>query len=183
MSNRYVLTGGPGAGKTTILNALEEHGYRFASESARRIIKERLRQGLPPRPEPHIFAEEILRSDIDQYREIDVAEEPVFYDRGVLDALYMLDASGALSREMAASYVKDFPYNKIVFVLPPWEAIYSADSERDQTFQEALEVFEGMKHWYSSWQYETVEVPRIDVKGRVEFILQAVGEPLTRRCS
>src|SRR5699024_6096345 len=118
MSNRYVRTGGPGAGKTTILNALEEHGYRFASEAARQIIKERLRQSLPSRREPHISAEEILRSDIDQYREIDVAEEPVFYNRGVLDALYMLDASGALSREGAASYVKDFPYYNIVFIFP-----------------------------------------------------------------
>lgn len=183
MSNRYVLTGGPGAGKTTILNILAEHGYRIAPESARRIIKQRVREGLPPRPEPHVFAEEILLSDISQYQEIDVGEAPVFYDRGILDALYMLDASGALSRDVAAGHVKAFPYNPVVFLLPPWEAIYSVDAERDQTFQEAMAVFEGLKDWYSLWGYEPLEVPRVDVSGRLKFILQAVAEPLTGSCS
>ena len=60
MNNRFVVTGGPGGGKTTILTALAERGYNFAPESARRIIKERLAAGLSPRPDPVPFAHEIL---------------------------------------------------------------------------------------------------------------------------
>ncbi len=62
-----------------------------------------------------------------------------------------------------------------MFLLPPWQEIYGTDSERDQTFEESVEVFEGMKRWYERWGYETVEVPRVGIEGRVAFILGKVG--------
>jgi len=65
-----------------------------------------------------------------------------------------------------------FPYNPVVFLLPPWEDIYGTDSERDQTFEESIEVFEGMKSWYSQWGYKTLEVPRGTIDERGSFILQ-----------
>lgn len=178
MNPRYVLTGGPGAGKTTVLNALAERGYRVVPESARRIIKERLRKGLPRRPAPAVFANEILQTDIEQYRRFHSSQEPVFYDRGVPDALYMLDTAAALPGDTAAGYVRDFPYNNVVFLLPPWARIYATDAERDQTIEEAQGVFEGMKQWYSSWGYETVEVPRLDVISRAAFILETVDRTM-----
>lgn len=64
-----------------------------------------------------------------------------------------------------------------MFLLPPWEAIYAMDSERDQTFEESVAVFEGMKRWYARWGYETVEVPRAGVAARASFILEAIGHP------
>ena len=47
MSKRFVVTGGPGGGKTTLLDALAARGHRVAPEAARRIIKKRLAAGLP----------------------------------------------------------------------------------------------------------------------------------------
>lgn len=127
---------------------------------------------LSPRPDPVAFAQDILKSDIEKYRSVAVGEQATFFDRGVLDALYMLNAESALSRSDIANYVQMFPYNPVVFLLPPWEDIYSIDSERDQTFEESLEVFEGMKSWYSQWGYKTLEVPRGTIDERVSFILQ-----------
>ncbi|MCW8128565.1 AAA family ATPase [Microbulbifer halophilus] len=177
MNSKYVLTGGPGAGKTTLLNRLAARGYRVVPESARQIIRARLSLELPPRPEPTSFANEILRKDIAQYRRYNAGGDgPVFYDRGVLDALYMLDATPALSRTSISSYVGEFDYNRLVFLLPPWRDIYCTDSERDQTFEEASTVFEGMKRWYTLWGYRAVEVPRIDVGRRCDFILDAVKQ-------
>jgi len=48
--NYYVITGGPGVGKTTLLNALEIKGMRVIPEDARQIIKEQMQtngEGLP----------------------------------------------------------------------------------------------------------------------------------------
>ncbi|MBT13409.1 MAG: hypothetical protein CMI02_15405 [Oceanospirillaceae bacterium] len=45
MNWRFVVTGGPGGGKSTLLDALAERGYRIAPEAARRLIKERLAAG------------------------------------------------------------------------------------------------------------------------------------------
>lgn len=37
--NYYILTGGPGSGKTTVLNLLADMGYLTMKESAREIIQ------------------------------------------------------------------------------------------------------------------------------------------------
>ena len=177
MNPRFVITGGPGGGKTTLLQTLAARGYRVAPEAARRIIRERLSAGLPPRPEAASFAREILDSDIQQYRAATDHDGITFFDRGVLDALYMLDLESAMSRDEIAGLVAAFPYDDTVFLLPPWEAIYATDSERDQTFEESVAVFEGMKRWYGRWGYEAVEGPRTGVRARASFILKAIGHP------
>ena len=110
-----------------------------------------------------------------QYRAATVDDGITFFDRGLLDALYMLDLESALSRDEIARLVQAFPYNVTVFLLPPWEAIYAMDSERDQTFEESVAVFEGKRRWYGRWGYETVEVPRASVGARISFILDAIG--------
>lgn len=177
MNHRFVVTGGPGGGKTTILNALAERGYCFVPESARKIIKERLAAGLSPRPSPVSFAQEILNLDIEKYRDATAFDRAMFFDRGVLDALYMLDAEGTLTRDEIAQYVQKFPYNGVAFLLPPWKEIYGTDSERDQTFEQSVVVFEGMKRWYSQWGYETLEVPRGNINERMSFILKSIDNP------
>ena len=175
MNRRFVVTGGPGGGKSTLLDALAERGYRIAPEAARHLIKERLAAGLSPRPDPVSFARAILDSDMQQYSAATDHDGITFFDRGVLDALYMLDLESGLWRDEIARLVQTFPYNDTVFLLPPWEAIYAMDSERDQTFEESVAVFEGMRRWYSRWGYETVEVPRAGVEARVSFILEQIG--------
>src|SRR5215469_6913630 len=111
---RFVITGGPGAGKTTILKALAERGYMYAAESARAIIRERLASGLSPRPPLAQFGHEILQRDIARYRAMCVTDHPVFFDRGIVDALGMLDQQQALSLGEVEAYVRSFPYNKAV---------------------------------------------------------------------
>ncbi|MBE8718244.1 AAA family ATPase [Cellvibrio polysaccharolyticus] len=174
MNYRFVLSGGPGGGKTTILNALVKHGYDVVSESAREVIRERLNAGLSARPDPVPFARDILRRDIEKYRNTDNSVHPTFFDRGILDAMYMLDAENALVDDEAFQYVHSFPYNATVFLLPPWREIYQTDSERDQTFEQAIDVFEGLKRWYLQWGYKTLEVPPGNLEYRLSFILSAV---------
>lgn len=175
MNHLFVLTGGPGGGKTTLLDALAEHDYRVMPESARSIIKERLATGLPPRPDPISFAQEILSSDIGKHQSVAACERATFFDRGVLDALYMLNKESVLTQADIANAIEAFPYNPVVFLLPPWEEIYGTDAERDQTFKESLKVFEGMKSWYSQWGYQALEVPRDTIDERVKFVLQYIN--------
>ncbi|MFG6178914.1 AAA family ATPase [Halomonas sp. THAF12] len=174
MHHRVVITGGPGGGKTSLIEAMEERGYPVVQETARRIIKERLAAGLSPRPDPVSFGKKILSSDIEKYQAAAGGHRAVFFDRGILDALYMLDEAQALTRDEFAQYVRRFPYSSVVFLLPPWEEIYAKDSERDQSLEEAVQVFEGMKGWYSYWGYETVEVPRVSVEARVAFVIKRI---------
>ena len=180
---RFVITGGPGAGKTTILHALAERGYMYATESGRAIIRERLASGLSPRPPLAQFGNEILQRDIARYRETRVTDYPVFFDRGIVDALCILAQQHAIAPGEAEAYVRSFPYNKVVLLLPPWEDIYRTDSERDQTFAESVQICEGLRQWYARWDYKTIEVPRTAIDQRVNFILQTVEYALTMPAS
>jgi predicted ATPase len=178
---RFVITGGPGAGKTTIVHALAERGYRCVPESARAIIRERLASGLPPRPPLVQFGHEILQRDIARYWETQATAHPVFFDRSIVDALGILEQQQALALGEAEAYVRSFPYHKVVLLVPPWEAIYHTDTERDQTFAESVQVCESLRTWYGRWEYEIIEVPRTAIDQRVNFILQAVEDvPLLR---
>ena len=179
---RFVITGGPGAGKTTILKALAARGYRYAAESARAIIRERLAIGLSPRPPLAQFGREILQRDIARYRETCVTDHPVFFDRGIVDALSIFEQQHAMAQGEAEKYVRSFPYNNVVLLMPPWKEIYRTDAERDQTFSEAVQVYEGLRQWYARWDYETIDVPCTAIDQRVHFILQTVAYALTHPC-
>jgi len=176
---RFVMTGGPGAGKTTVLRALAARGYPHAAEAARAIIQERLASGLSPRPPLAQFGHEILQRDIARYRETRATDHPVFFDRGIVDALGILYQQHALALGEAEAYVRSFPYNKVVLLMPPWEDIYRPDAERDQTFSESVQVCESLRTWYARWDYQTIEVPRTAIDQRVNFILQTVENALT----
>ena len=170
-NTRFVFSGGPGAGKTTTLKALEALGHFCEPESARQIIRRRLSTGLSRRPTARKFANEILAMDVDKYKKRQNTDLPVFYDRGVLDALYMLDTIGVLSTGRCKENVIRYAYNRFVFLFPPWQEIYCSDAERDQTFSEAIEVFEGLQAWYLKHAYKTIDVPKTSAAKRVSFIL------------
>jgi predicted ATPase len=172
---RVIVTGGPGAGKTTLLAELAARGYATVEESARAVIAERLARGERPRPDALAFAREILRRDIEKYMSEARTSEWVFFDRGLIDALGMLhEASPLPSIELKAA-LASYPYHATAFVLPPWEAIYANDAERDQSFVEAVDVHARIVRWYRSCGYVLDEVPCLPVAQRAEHVLSALA--------
>jgi len=174
---RIIATGGPGAGKTSLLTALASRGYESVPETARAVIKERMLRGLPPRPSPEEFARAILRVDVDQYERTRGMERLLFFDRGIPDALGMLHQAGTLTIEEAISYRSKYPYFPRVLVLPPWEAIYETDAERDQTFAESVRIFHSICEWYRKLGYDLLAVPHGTMEERCEFVLRSLELP------
>jgi len=169
-----VITGGPGSGKSTLLAALRARGYRAVDESARAIIRERLAGGLSPRPPAPEFARQILHRDIVKYEqppEVAIA----FFDRSIVEALCMVDQAARLDAHELRDLLSRYPYDRRVFVLPPWEAIYTTDSERDQTFAEAVRVYETVTLWYRRCEYEIVEVSTGTVDERCAHVLRTLA--------
>src|SRR6266446_5928573 len=124
---RFVITGGPGAGKTTTLDAIAVRGFQCVPESARAIIKKRKASGLNPRPSPDQFGAEMLQEDMASYRGTPVQNDPVFFDRGVCDSLAFLYLHGVISLAEVEAQVKEFRYNDLVFLMPPCPDIYRED--------------------------------------------------------
>lgn len=172
MNRRVVITGGPGAGKTTLLAELVARGCVGVPESARAVIRDRKRRDLSPRPDPPEFARAVLRLDIEQYRTTPAEHGLVFFDRGIPDALGMLHELGLLTPADSDHYLTGFPYSQTVLMLPPWEQIYTTDSERDQTYAHAVRVHASLCDWYSRCGFDLVEVPPGSVAERCDFVLR-----------
>jgi len=170
-----IVTGGPGVGKTTLLAELAVRGHATVEESARAIIAERLARGASPRPEALVFAREILRRDIEKYLDPPRTSGWVFFDRGVIDALGMLHEASPLPPLELQSMLASYPFHPTVFVLPPWEAIYANDAERDQSYAEAVDVHAKVVRWYRSCGYVLDEVPRLPVARRAEHVLRILA--------
>jgi predicted ATPase len=173
--SRIVITGGPGAGKTTLLLALEARGYKIVGDTARTIIQDRRRRGLTPRPAAYEFAQEALRMDIENFVHHATGRGPVFFERGVLDALCLLDRVTSLNENELNMWLSKYRYFPKVFVLPPWKAIYVNDDERDHTFEHAESMNRMVQEWYRRCGYQILEVPMVSVEERCTFVLQALA--------
>jgi predicted ATPase len=179
MPEQVVFCGGPGGGKSTVLNALHKLGYTIAQDSAREIIRARRERGLRPRPEPREFARRIFDLDAMHYARHTAEPGIVFYERGVVDALGMLREAGALSDSELSTKLAAYRYHRRVFLFPPWEAIYANDAERDQSFADAVRIAHAVSAWYARCGYEVVEVPRFGVNERCAFVLREMGLTLS----
>ena len=169
----YILTGGPGTGKSTVLTLLESAGCICVPESARDIIRSRRCQGLHARPSPKEFADEILAEDIERYQAIPQTDRLVFIDRGIVDALCMLVAAEGIDIEGARRSLQQFPMNRRVFFFSPWRAIFREDEERDQSYRDCIEVSERLAVWYRQMGFTLIDVPHLGPQGRAEFILNS----------
>ena len=172
---RVLITGGPGVGKTTLLAELGVRGYATVAESARAIIAERRARGQSPRPEPTAFAQEILRRDTEKYHAHPGGSGWVFFDRGLVEALGMVHEVAPLSAAALDAALRAHPFHKHVFVLPPWQDIYTTDAERDHSFPWVEHVHDQVVRWYRSCGYIPHEVPRLPVAARAEFVLRALA--------
>lgn len=175
LNQRYIFAGGPGAGKTTVLNALSDRGFLCVSDHAREIIRFRKERGIAPRPEPVEFATQILKMDIEAFVNAHRREGPIFFERGIPDSLGMLFESGAITIEEVHEHLSRYPYSQKVFFFGPWADIYVTDAERDHSFSHALSVSELVKAWYSELGFVLVDVPEAQPEERVMFILKHVG--------
>ncbi len=172
---RVIVSGAPGVGKTSLLAELAQRGFHTVAESARALIAERVAQGLAPRPDPLPFARELYRRDRQKYLACPPEPTWVFFDRCAIESLGMVHEAAPLSGAALETELSCFAFHRTVYLLPPWEAIYRTDSERDHPFEHALRVHESLLSWYGRLGYDIQEVPRLAVPQRAQHLLQALG--------
>ncbi|WP_373365510.1 AAA family ATPase [Burkholderia ubonensis] len=174
----FVVTGGPGSGKSTLIDALERAGFARSQEAGRGVIRDQVAVDGPALPwrDRSAFAELMLGWEMRSYHLARQARGPVFFDRGVPDVIGYLRLSGLAVPAHAEAAARRFRYHRRVFIAPPWPDIYTQDAERRQDFAEAVRTCDAMVECYASYGYRLIELPRASVKARVRFVLDALDE-------
>ncbi len=175
MGSVFVITGAPGAGKTSIISGLEKRGFNCMPEESRVLIKELIKddsQALPWR-DMLAFNSLLLDRQVKQY--LAAGEGTWFLDRSFVDNLGYLKHSNIPVPDSFSNAVKRYRLNRTVFFTEPWEEIYTTDSERKEPFETALVLSSLMREAYTESGYEVVAVPRLSVEERVQFVMEKAG--------
>ena len=174
MDRFFIITGGPGSGKTTLISALD--GIHRMPEAGRAVIQEELAAGGTALPwiDPLAFAEKMLERDIASWDAALQRDGPVIFDRGIPDIAGYLQLSGIAVPAHLAQAATERRYNGRVFIAPPWRTIFTQDAERKQTFAEAEATFRAMQTTYTELGYELIALPLAPVEERVAFVRAAL---------
>ena len=171
----YVITGGPGFGKTALIDELRKSGYNCSGEFARNIIETQLaiNGDVLPWKNTKLFQHEVLQQRISFYESVP-DKAIAFADRGIPDQLAFAQYKGfqtpAILTESAASY----RYALQVFVTPPWLEIFENDAIRIETFEEALLIHNSILKTYADLKYQIIELPLLPVKQRIDYLFQTI---------
>jgi predicted ATPase len=173
----FVLTGGPGAGKTTLIGALKALGYATTEEAGRGVIRDEVGFGGDALPwnDRERFAERMFEWELRSYRDAERRDGPVFFDRGLPDTIGYLRLEGLEVPAWMEEEAWRLRYNARVFIAPPWKEIYGGDEERRQSWDVAVQTFEVMAQTYAGFGYELVELPRASIARRTGLLIAAAG--------
>lgn len=171
----YIITGGPGFGKTELINELRRIGYLCSGEFARDLIKSQQESGgeILPWKNPKLFQREVLKQRIAFFDSVP-ENSLAFADRGIPDQLAFSRYKGFGTPEILIESSQLYRYAPQVFVTPPWSQIFENDSIRTESFGEAIEIHQAVLDTYSDLNYQVIELPLLPLKKRVDFILQAI---------
>ncbi|MGB3608326.1 MAG: ATP-binding protein [Psychroserpens sp.] len=177
ITRKIVITGGPGTGKSSIINELTSRGYNCLEEVSRQVTLEARKDGVEQLflTQPLLFSERLLKARTEQFTIAkNSTESMVFLDRGLPDVLAYMD------------YVKsDYPshFTKVceqhvydhVFVLAPWQEIFVSDSERYENIDQAVDIHHALLKTYQRFGYTLNDVPFTTISKRADFIIDALN--------
>lgn len=169
-----VIIGGPGTGKTTIIDGLIAKGYCCYPEISREVTLEAKKQGIEQLflENPLLFSELLLEGRKKQFHNATIEpHEIVFLDRGIPDVLAYMHYIGDSYPAFFDHACREHNYTKI-FILPPWEEIYISDDERYENFEQAKLIYNHLSETYQKYGYNLIEVPKGTVDERILYILK-----------
>ncbi|KAB1068618.1 ATP-binding protein [Tamlana haliotis] len=173
-TRKILITGGPGTGKSTLINALIARGFLCMEEISRQVIIEAQKKGIDQLflTDPMQFSNMLLKGRAQQFYDAQkIKDQTVFFDRGVHDVLAYMDFIGDAYPTEFTETCKNARYD-MVFILKPWKAIYISDSERYETFEQAQDIYKYLVKTYEAYQYQLIDVPFDTVENRTNFILK-----------
>ena len=168
-----MLIGGPGTGKSSVLDELERRGFICMSEISREITLEARKKGIEQLflKEPILFSKLLMEGREKQYIDaITHKSDFVFFDRGIPDIHAYMDFTKKDYPDFFKAKSLKFKYDH-VFLFKPWKKIFTSDNERYESFEESIIIDIYLQKSYRELNYMIMEVPFDTIEKRTDFIL------------
>ena len=172
-TNIFVVSGGPGVGKTTIVNELGKLKYNTIPEAARLVAETDKRFAGKPihKINRKQFQDEILKHQIKVQEDFLLRNRDfAFSDRGFGDSMAYYDLNGLRLPRKHLDYIKSFKYRGI-FILEPLR-FYKTDGLRTETKKEQVEIHDEIFRTYEDLGYDLIKIPQMSVEDRIAMILK-----------
>ncbi len=172
MRNWYVVTGGPSAGKTMLIEALAGRGMHVEHESARIVIDRWMTAGKTIqeiRADEAVFQDEVYQHKLLREQRLD-PKELIFFDRGMQDT-YAYNRLFGVPITADMQEAMDGAEYKKVFLLEPFA--YEEDYARTESSAQRDELFGLLREAYERSHVPVVTVPAFVTKEeRIDYLFQ-----------
>lgn len=175
LSCNYVITGGPGVGKSSIIKYLEEAGKCVIHEAARDIIEQELSLGVVEPWNKDGLREKIVCLQMERQMKANAFKtNQVFFDRSPIDTLSYCLHLEKEPTEILINAVQNIVsigyYNNTVFYLKDLGFCFQ-DKVRIETQKESKAVGKLIKANYKKLGFKIISIPASEIKSRADLIL------------
>jgi len=184
--DKYILTGGPGSGKSSILLALEQRGEAIIREAAEDVIKlEQSRGNKEPWLDIKYLQNKILALQLKREALADkiAKNDRVFIDRGVIDGLAYCQIQDKIMTLYMRDTIDDYkiiPFEKPkshqytkIFLIENLGRCDKTDVRREE-LGEALKLEGLQEENYKRLGYEVVRIAPNPLELRVDYVLNSI---------
>jgi predicted ATPase len=171
----HVIAGGPCSGKTSVIEALAQAGYRVHEETAERLITAGVADGRRAedlRADPVLWQQEVFRQDHALFDSLPV-DELVFTDTSIIEDLIFGDRAGLQTGPKFQAWLRHKRYKAVFFLDPLTD--YEQTAIRIESHQAALDISAAVKARYRHHGYDLIAVPSAPVEERVLFIVDHIA--------
>ncbi|MFC1697609.1 AAA family ATPase [Nanoarchaeota archaeon] len=181
---KYVVTGGPSSGKTSLIKELAKLGYGTVPEAAEPIIlDEKEKAKLDPTydpilPETHLgqFQELVLEVQLLNEKKGELEYNIMFLDRSLVDGIAYAEHGSLDGNINLSDWFLDLVERQnygIVFLLDQLP-IFEDSDYRHEDLEEAKRIHNKLEEVYRRMKYEVVNVPDLGLEGRAKYIVDYI---------
>lgn len=168
---RFVLSGGSGVGKSTIINLLKNHNYQTTPECWTLMFDDAKNNNCLEafsNQDPIMFREKLMNLQVSMEEALDKTKI-AFLDRSIID-------------NSAFRYYYNVPMSETKSTVSQYDLIFFPDPLPENQYQktelcsysESLRMHLYLKEFYLNLKYTVIDVPVDSPENRMKFILDSI---------